>query len=79
VAQAYQTYALERQAKTQMETTNASVLLTAPVLIVDQAEPALRPCKPNKPLNLALGAGVGLVLGGLAAAFVGFLKPHFSR
>jgi capsular polysaccharide biosynthesis protein len=38
------------------------------VEIVDQAMPALRPCRPNKPLNLALGALLGLVLGTAAGA-----------
>jgi serine/threonine protein kinase/capsular polysaccharide biosynthesis protein len=38
------------------------------VEIVDQASPALRPIRPNKPLNLALGVFLGLVLGTVAGA-----------
>jgi len=38
------------------------------VEIVDRAWPALKPIRPNKPLNLALGALVGLVLGTAAGA-----------
>jgi capsular polysaccharide biosynthesis protein len=38
------------------------------VEIVDRASPALRPIRPNKPLNLAIGALLGLVLGTLAGA-----------
>jgi capsular polysaccharide biosynthesis protein/predicted Ser/Thr protein kinase len=37
------------------------------VEIIDEATPALRPIRPNRPLNLALAAFVGLVLG-IAAA-----------
>jgi capsular polysaccharide biosynthesis protein/predicted Ser/Thr protein kinase len=44
----------------------------ARVRVVDRAEPALRPIRPNKPLNLFLGAAAGLVLGGCAAG-VAFL------
>ena len=38
------------------------------VEVVDQAMPAVRPIRPNKPLNLALGAFLGLVLGTGAGA-----------
>jgi serine/threonine protein kinase/capsular polysaccharide biosynthesis protein len=38
------------------------------VEVVDQAMPALRPIRPNKPLNLALGILFGLVLGTGAGA-----------
>jgi capsular polysaccharide biosynthesis protein/predicted Ser/Thr protein kinase len=38
------------------------------VEVVDQAMPALRPIRPNKPLNIALGALFGLVLGTGAGA-----------
>jgi serine/threonine protein kinase/capsular polysaccharide biosynthesis protein len=38
------------------------------VEVVDQAMPATRPIRPNKPLNLALGALFGLVLGTGAGA-----------
>jgi hypothetical protein len=38
------------------------------VEIVDPASPTLRPIRPNKPLNLVLGAILGLVLGTVAGA-----------
>ena len=38
------------------------------VEVVDQAMPATSPIRPNKPLNLALGALFGLVLGAGAGA-----------
>jgi predicted Ser/Thr protein kinase len=38
------------------------------VEVVDRAMPAVRPIRPNKPLNLALGALLGLVLGTGAGA-----------
>ena len=38
------------------------------VEIVDRASPALRPIRPNEPLNLAVGALLGLVLGAAAGA-----------
>ena len=38
------------------------------VEIVDRATPAFRPIRPDKPLNLAIGLGVGLVLGTLVGA-----------
>ncbi len=38
------------------------------VEVVDQAMPALRPIRPNKPLNIALGALFGLMLGTGAGA-----------
>jgi uncharacterized protein involved in exopolysaccharide biosynthesis len=44
------------------------------VEVVDQAEPAWRPARPNKPLNLFLGAVIGLVLGGFAAGVVLLVK-----
>jgi len=44
------------------------------ITITDSAVPADRPCKPNKPLNLALGAVAGVVLGAAAAWLVGVLN-----
>jgi uncharacterized protein involved in exopolysaccharide biosynthesis len=44
------------------------------VAIIDAAVPADRPCKPNKPLNLALGALVGVLLGAAVAWLVGVLN-----
>ncbi len=43
------------------------------VEIVDQAVPSLRPAKPNKPLNIAFGVVVGLVVGIGLAFFIEYL------
>jgi succinoglycan biosynthesis transport protein ExoP len=46
---------------------------TAMVEIVDKAEPGLRPVRPNKPLNIALGIIIGLVVGVGLAFFIEYL------
>ncbi len=46
---------------------------TAMVEIVDQAQPGLRPVRPNKPLNIALGIIIGLVVGVGLAFFIEYL------
>jgi len=54
------------------------------VQILDSAHPAIRPVRPNKPLNIALGVVVGVVLGlgvGGLGGWVAFLllrKKHAS-
>ena len=43
------------------------------VEIIDRAQPGLRPVRPNKPLNLAIGALAGMLFGtGGGAARIGF-------
>lgn len=46
---------------------------TTMVAIIDKATPALRPAKPNKPLNIALGIIIGLVVGVGLAFFIEYL------
>jgi len=46
---------------------------TAMVEIIDQAKPGLRPVRPNKPLNIALGIIIGLVVGVGLAFFIEYL------
>lgn len=55
VAEAYQEYSAGKNTK---------------VEIIDRAEPGRFPVKPNKPLNLILGAVLGVLLGGLSAGLV---------
>jgi capsular polysaccharide biosynthesis protein len=43
-------------------------------VLLDKAVPALRPVRPNIPLNIALGVVLGLVCGGLAGWGVLLLK-----
>jgi capsular polysaccharide biosynthesis protein len=49
------------------------------VEILDRALPALRPIRPNKPFNLAIGALLGLVLGTVAGAAVVALRARKTR
>jgi len=49
------------------------------VEVLDPAQPAARPVRPNKPLNIAIGAVVGLVLGAGASAFVLWLRLQAER
>jgi polysaccharide biosynthesis transport protein len=46
---------------------------TTMVEIVDRAVPGLRPVRPNKPLNIALGVIIGLVVGVGLAFFIEYL------
>ena len=65
VAEAYQDYSAE---KLKTEAGNAAVT------IIDAAVPGNRPVKPNKPLNLALGAVFGVILGAGLAWLVGLVN-----
>jgi capsular exopolysaccharide synthesis family protein len=46
---------------------------TTMVQLVDRATPALRPVRPNKPLNIVLGVIIGLVVGVGLAFFIEYL------
>jgi capsular exopolysaccharide synthesis family protein len=46
---------------------------TMMVEIVDKAQPGMRPVRPNKPLNIALGIIIGLVVGVGLAFFIEYL------
>jgi uncharacterized protein involved in exopolysaccharide biosynthesis len=48
------------------------------IRIVEQAVPPLRPSRPNKPLNLALGAVVGIFLGTMAGGVGAKLAVGFD-
>lgn len=48
------------------------------IRIVDRAVPPLRPSRPNKPLNLALGAVVGIFLGTMAGGVGAKLAVGFD-
>jgi uncharacterized protein involved in exopolysaccharide biosynthesis len=50
--------------------------LTLLVQIVDKADPGRFPVKPNKPLNIALGAAAGIILGALAALVAGLFASR---
>ena len=48
------------------------------VEIIDRAIPAVQPCKPNKPLNIALGFVAGIVFGMLFATLAWALTSRRS-
>jgi uncharacterized protein involved in exopolysaccharide biosynthesis len=75
VAESYHDFSIERRKKA-LASANPLILADPPVLIIDQAQPALQPCRPNKPLNIALGAVAGIILGSVAAALVVFFKTR---
>ena len=55
------------------EKINVDLPKTTMVEIVDKAVPGLRPVRPNKPLNIALGVIIGLVVGVGLAFFIEYL------
>ncbi len=61
------------QTKIAMEQTDLKLPKNSVVEIVDNATPGLRPVRPNKPLNLALGVVIGLVVGVGLAFFIEYL------
>jgi succinoglycan biosynthesis transport protein ExoP len=61
------------QTKIAMEKTDLQLPKNSMVEIVDTAKPGLRPVRPNKPLNIALGIIIGLVVGVGLAFFIEYL------
>ena len=55
------------------EKVDAAIPKTAIVDIIDKAEPGLRPVKPNKTVNIALGIIIGLAIGVGLAFFIEYL------
>jgi capsular polysaccharide biosynthesis protein len=66
IAQAYTDYA-------------ASKSNTMQVQIVDSAHPAIRPARPNKPLNISVGIVVGVVLGLVVGGFGAWVATVIAR
>jgi polysaccharide biosynthesis transport protein len=60
-------------AKIAYEKIDVELPKTTMVEIVDKAQPGLRPVRPNKPLNIALGIIIGLVVGVGLAFFIEYL------
>ena len=48
------------------------------IQIIDKAEPGFRPVRPNKPLSIALGCGMGAILGALGIGVL-LLSRRASR
>jgi len=61
------------QTKIAMEKTDLLLPKNSMVEVVDNATPGLRPVRPNKPLNIALGVIIGLVVGVGLAFFIEYL------
>lgn len=61
------------QMKIALESYDSQLPKQGMVMIVDRAEPGLRPVKPNKPLNITLGIIIGLVVGVGLAFFIEYL------
>jgi len=59
--------------RTAQEGVEEALPRTTMVEIIDKAEPALRAVRPNKPLNIALGIIIGLVVGIGLAFFIEYL------
>jgi capsular exopolysaccharide synthesis family protein len=61
------------QTKIAMEKTDLQLPKTSMVEVIDTAKPGARPVRPNKPLNIALGVIIGLVVGVGLAFFIEYL------
>jgi succinoglycan biosynthesis transport protein ExoP len=59
--------------RTFQENVEVKMPKTTMVEIIEHAEPSLRPVRPNKPLNIALGIIIGLVVGVGLAFFIEYL------
>src|SRR5947209_2084050 len=59
--------------KIAMEKTDLQLPKNSMVEIIDTAKPGARPVRPNKPLNIALGVIIGLVVGVGLAFFIEYL------
>jgi capsular exopolysaccharide synthesis family protein len=59
--------------KIAMEKTDLQLPKSSMVEIIDTAKPGARPVRPNKPLNIALGVIIGLVVGVGLAFFIEYL------
>jgi capsular polysaccharide biosynthesis protein len=70
IAKSYQDYRIQFQAGK----LDAQIPKFPTVTIIDTAKPGQAPVRPNKPLNIAFGAGLGiflaLIVGGIAAFLI---------
>ena len=74
VAESYRDYRAANAAKTNPQTPNLTL-----VQITDRAEPGRAPVRPNKPLNIVLGAVAGIFLGLLAGGMVTLINGQTGK
>ena len=71
------------QAKIASEKIDIQIPMTSMAEIVDTAKPGYAPVRPNKPLNIAFGAGLGILLammiGGISALAAFLIKKRNSN
>ena len=71
------------QAKITSEKIDIQIPVTSMAEIVDTAKPGHAPVRPNKPLNIALGAGLGfllaLIIGGISALVALLIRKRTSN
>jgi capsular exopolysaccharide synthesis family protein len=60
-------------AKIEQEKLDLAIPKSSMVTMVDEAKPGIAPVKPNKPLNIALGLIIGLIMGVGLAFFIEYL------
>lgn len=79
IAKSYQDY----RTKSQVGKLDAQIPIFPAVEIVDTAKPGLTPVRPNKPLNIVLGAGFGILLasavGGIAALIALLIRKRTHK
>jgi uncharacterized protein involved in exopolysaccharide biosynthesis len=66
-------------AKIEAEKLDLKSAPVSPVVITDPAHPSNDPVRPNKPLNLLLGAIAGLFLGGVAGSLAALIAHRLAR
>jgi len=66
-------------AKLEAARLDLEISTTALVQIIDEAQPQNAPARPNKPLNILLGAIFGLLLGGVAGSIAAIIAHRVAR
>jgi capsular polysaccharide biosynthesis protein len=78
VAEAYQDYSRDSR-KAAQAPVNPLAIVDQPNLLIDVAVPGQTPVRPNKPLNLFIGAVAGTLLGSIAGGIISGLASASGR